>query len=169
MTGAADAAGPVVQLLGLALARFDQVADRLPGRVGAHDHAEGELRQAGDVGEVTQRMPVGRLVVRVAQAVDGHAGDRVAVGPGVHHLRCRQRRAGARLDVDDDLLAPLPADALAEKAQVHVAYAARRQRVVDRNRLGGLPPDLGRAVPQVQPMPHRREMQEHDGVRDYPR
>ena len=142
VTGAADAARAVVQLLGLAPPRFDQVADGLVGRIRAHDDAEGELREADDVGEVTQRMPVRRLIVRVAQAVDGHAGDRVAVRPGVHHLRGGQGRAGPRLDVDDHLLAELPADTLAEKAQMNVAHAARGQRVVDRDGFGGLPGGL---------------------------
>ena len=64
VTGAADAAGAVVQLLGLAPPRVDQVGDGLVGRVRAHDHAEGELREADDVGEVAQRMPVRRLIVR---------------------------------------------------------------------------------------------------------
>ena len=146
LAGAADAAGAVGVLLGLGLAGGEQVLDRLPGRVGPHHDADRVRRQPGDVGEVAQRVPGHLLVVRIAQAVDAHAGQRVAVGLGASAAppapACRRHR---RLASTSTCWPRMLADLLAEEAQVQVGDAAGRERVVDDDRALGLPASRLRA------------------------
>ena len=139
LAGAADAGGAVVVLLRFLLAGSDQFLERLPRGVGLDHDAHRVARQAADVGEVLERVPVGLLVVRVAQAVDAHAGQRRAIGLGVQQHGRGQRAGRTGLDVDQDLLAQDLRHGLAQHADVDVGDAARGERVVDGDGAVGLP------------------------------
>ena len=152
LAGAADPAGGVVVLVGLLLRRVDQLFQRLPRRIGAHDDADRVARQADDVGEVPYRIPVGRLVVRIAQAVDAHAGELVPVRPGVQQQGRRQRAGSAWPRIDQDRLAEPGAGRLAHQPDMDVRAAAGGERIVDRDRLFRLPAGLA---------PHERRRRQH--------
>ena len=142
LAGATDARGGVVVLVGFLLCRRDELLQILPRRVGAHDDADRVARQPDDVGEVAQRLPVGRLVVRIAQAVDAHAGELMAVRLSIEQHRRRERAGRARPRIDEDRLAEPRPGGLAHQAEVDVGAAAGGERIVDRDRLVGLPSRL---------------------------
>ncbi len=108
MLGRADAERAPVQLAGIGLGVGQKLGQRLPRRIGLHHHAHDEAGDLQDVGEVVDRI-VGQLLVqqRLAQHAHMHLRDRVAVGLGLLQRHRAHDARGARLVVDDDLLAEL--------------------------------------------------------------
>ena len=139
IAAAAHPTGAIGVFLGVFLAGGNQILDGLPGRLGPHHDPQGVGRQTSDVGEVAQRVPRHRLIVRITQAVDAHDRELIAVGFRVEQLGWGERAGSTRLDIDQDRLPECLADFFGQKAQMNVSRATRGERVVDRDRTLGLP------------------------------
>jgi len=152
---AADAARTVVQLAGIGLGERDELGDRLGRRRRRHHHQRRDARQHGDRHEVllgvVVELPVEELVLHVAA---GQHQQRVAV-------RCRARRrlgadiaGGARLVLDDELLAEPLGQPLRRLPRRHIRRAAGDERHDDAHRLVGV---LGLRRPACEQRQQRRE------------
>ena len=126
MRAGADAGGPIGEFLGVGLGVGHQVLDALDRRVGRYHQAKGVAGQAGDPGEIFQRVVSHLLHVRNAENAVRQLRQGVAVGLGVDHLDGAQHAAGAGFGVDDDGLAQRLAGAFCQRAYDGVGGAAGR-------------------------------------------
>jgi hypothetical protein len=127
----------VGKLARVRLGVLDEVLESLELRVGADHHAERVAREADDVGEVVDRVPVHLLHVRLAEGGDGELRDGVPVrlrGPRHGDRSVVAAAAGAVLD--HQRLAQVLGGDLAQPAEIDVGAAARRPGHDQGNRLG---------------------------------
>jgi hypothetical protein len=117
----AVAGGAVAEFARIGFGKLDQIGDRFVGRVGLDHDAEGVAGQAGDVGEVAQRVELHFLHVRQACHTDGDLRQGVAVGCRLDQLIGPQHAAGTRLVLDHHLHTQCFAGAFAQRTHDDVA------------------------------------------------
>ena len=120
-------AWPKDRLPGLALRLRDHVGQRLERRIGAHQQDIGRRGQQRNRREILEGV-VGkfRIQERIGGVAAGHDDQRVAVGRRGHQRLRGDHAARARPVFDDDGLAPLPGDHIAQRARQDIDPAAGR-------------------------------------------
>ena len=116
----------VGELLRVGLGVGHQVGNGLDGRIHRHHKAEGVAGEAGDPGEILQRVELHLLHVRDTEHAVRQLAQRVAVRLGVDQLIGAEGTARAGFVVHDDLHAQGLGGALRDRADHRVGAAARR-------------------------------------------
>ena len=130
-------AEPKLSLPGSALALSISSFERVEAGLGMDDHDVGHVADHGDGREGLVRVERHLGVEELVDRQDAGRGQqqRVAVGLGLGHDLRADIAAGARLVVDDDLLAQRLLQAGLDRPRQHVGDAARRERRHDAHRL----------------------------------
>jgi hypothetical protein len=126
---------PIGELARVGFGKSHQVGNRLDGRVGPYHHTKGVAGQAGDVGEIFERVELHLHHVGQTRDADGDLRKRIAVGLGTHQLVGAEHAAGAGFVFDDHLNAQRLGGALGQSAHHSIRRSACRPRA---NQFDGL-------------------------------